>query len=213
FVALQNRNKAAFFAPAETHLRDAISETDKQHAEGDIAVLKLVAGAIDSTVLALPNHSLAVAGLPMKVDLGGMEVVLETHPGHTPGDLIMRIPAQNVVFTGDLLFNHAYPATFDGDVAGWLKTLDTFGQYGPKTLFVPGHGAFCGVEGVDLLKSVFADLAEHARQMVQMGVPLGEAQARYSVPDRFKDLPIFCWAFCIDEAVAQFYKAAREGKI
>ncbi len=213
YAALQNHDKAAFFAPAENHLRVAISEADKEHAQGDLNTLKFLAGMIDSAVIALPSRSLAPSELPMKVDLGGLEVVIETHPGHTPGDLILRVPAQDIVFTGDLLFNRSYPVTFDADLLGWLKTLDGFGRYGRKTVFVPGHGPICGQEGIELLKSVFADLAQHARQMAQMGVPLAEAQARYSVPEQYKSLALFSWGFCIDQAVSQFYQAAREGKI
>jgi len=213
YVPLQNRSKAAFFAAAETHLRDATSEDDKKHAEGDLGALKLVAGFIDSAVVALPNHSLAPADLPMKMDLGGVEVVLEAHPGHTLSDLILRVPAQDIVFTGDLMMPHSYPVTFDADVAAWLKALDEFGRYGRKTVFVPGHGQVCGQEGIEVMKSVFADLAQHARQMAQMGVPLSEAQARYAVPEQFKDLTLFSWGFCVDNAVAQFYQAARDNKI
>ncbi len=213
YVALQNRDKAALFAPAETHLRDAISDADKEHAEGDLKALKFVAGLIDQTVVALPNRSLAPAGLPLIVDLGGREVVIETHPGHTPGDLILRVPDADVVFAGDLLFHGSYPVTADADMLGWLKTLDAFGRFGRKTVFVPGHGAVCGQEGIELQKSVFADLAQHARQMAQMRVPVHEAQARYTVPEQFKKLGLFAWGFCIDQAVAQFYEAARENKI
>jgi len=213
YISIQNRDKAAFYKPAEDHLRNAISDDDKKHAESDLNTLKFLANGIDNTVLALPSRSLDPAELPMKVDLGGREVVIETHPGHTPGDLIMRVPDADVVFTGDLIFNHSYPVTFDADVLGWLKTLDAFGRYGRKTVFVPGHGAVCSQEAVDLLKSVFADLAQHARQMAQMGVPLHEAQARYSVPEQYKSLGLFTWGFCIDQAVAQFYQAAKENKI
>lgn len=213
YVALQNRDKAALFAPAETHLHNAISDADKEHAEGDLKTLKYLATLIDQTVLALPNRSLAPSELPMQLDLGGRVVVLESYPGHTPGDLILRVPDADVVFTGDLLFHGSYPVTIDADMLGWLKTLDAFGRFGRKTVFVPGHGPVCGQEGVELLKSVFADLAQHARQMAQMGVPLPEAQARYTVPEQFKNLGLHAWGFCIDQAVAQFYQAARENKI
>lgn len=213
YVPLQNKDKSAFFAPAEKHLSDAVSEDDKKHAEGDLNALKIVAGLLDSTVITLPTRSLKPSELPMKLDLGGLEIVIETHPGHTPGDLILRVPAQEIVFTGDLLFNRSYPVTFDADVAGWLKTLDAFGRFGRRTLFVPGHGPVCGQEGVELLKTLFADLAQHARQMAQLGVPLAEAQRRYSVPERFKDMAVFSWGFCVEQAVAQFYQAAVSGKI
>ena len=213
YLPLQNKDKSAFFAPAEKHLRDAVSEEDQQHAEGDLAVLKTIAGMLDSTVVALPTRALSPNELPMKVDLGGLELVIETYPGHTPGDLILRVPAQEIVFTGDLLFHRSYPVTIDADVAGWMKTLDAFGRFGRKTLFVPGHGPICGQEGIELLKTLFADLAQHARQMAQLGVPIPEAQRRYSVPERFKELGLFSWGFCIEQAVAQFYQAAIQGKI
>lgn len=213
YVPLQNKDKSAFLAPAEKHVREAVSEDDRKHAEGDLAALKTVGTLLDSAVLTLPTRSLDPKELPMKLDLGGLELVIETHPGHTPGDLILRVPAQDIVFTGDLLFNRSYPVTFDADLAGWMKTLDAFGRFGHKTLFVPGHGPICGQEGIELMKTLFADLAQHARQMAQLGVPLPEAQRRYSVPERFKDLGMFSWGFCVDQAVAQFYQAAVGGKI
>ncbi|HVN09443.1 MAG TPA: MBL fold metallo-hydrolase [Patescibacteria group bacterium] len=213
YLAFQNQNKAAMFAPAETHLNNPISDEDKAHAEGDLKALKFVAAEIDQTAITLPTRALTPSDLPLKLDLGGRTVVLETHPGHTPGDLILRVPDQDIVFTGDLIFNHSYPVTTDADMLGWLKTLDGFGRFGRKTMFVPGHGAICGQEGVELLKSVFADLAEHARQMAQLGVPISEAQARYRVPEQFKTMNLFAWGFCIDRAVAQFYAAARGNKI
>ena len=49
--------------------------------------------------------------------------------------------------------------------------------------------------------------------MAQLGVPLPEAQRRYFVPERFKDLSMFSWGFCVEQAVAQFYQAAINGKI
>ncbi|HUK54823.1 MAG TPA: MBL fold metallo-hydrolase [Candidatus Binatia bacterium] len=213
YVPLQKSDKSQFLEAAEKHLHDAVSEDDQKHAEGDLAALKNVAALVDAAVLTLPTRSLQPSELPMKIDLGGLELVLETHPGHTPGDLILRVPAQEIVFAGDLLFNHSYPVTMDADVASWMQTLDAFGRFGRKTLFVPGHGPVCGQEGVELLKTVFADLAQHARQMAQLGVPLPEAQRRYSVPERFKGLGMMCWEFCVDQAVAQFYEAAVAGKI
>ena len=214
YAAYQNKSKAAIFAPAENHLKDAVSERDKEHAEGDLNSLKVVFGLVDSTPITLPNVSLAVADLPMKVDLGGgMVVIIEAHPGHTSGDLILRIPSQDTVFSGDLLFNQSFPVTFDADMAAWLRALNLFGSYGPNTLFVPGHGPVCGVEAVQMMVDVFGDLAQHARQMVQLGVPLREAQARYDAPDRFKNLRMYAWGFCVDQAVAQFYKAASSGNV
>ena len=64
--------------------------------------------------MALPNHPLDPAKMPMTIDLGGLSVVIETYIGHTDTDLIIRVPDQNVVYTGDLLVNAQYPTNLNG---------------------------------------------------------------------------------------------------
>ena len=93
--------------------------------------------SVESAVLSLPNRPLDPSKLPATVDLGGIQAVIESYPGHTPGDLIVRVPQRNVVFTGDLLFNGMYPATSDANLGGWRKALETFSGYDKETLFSP----------------------------------------------------------------------------
>jgi hypothetical protein len=81
-----------------------------------------------------------------------------------------------------------------------------FSGFDKETLFVPGHGQLCGLEGIATLRSVFDDLADQAARMYKAGIPVEEAQQRYTVPERFKDFPIFAWAFCIAPAIAKFYE-------
>ncbi len=64
--------------------------------------------------VALPNHPLDPAKMPMTIDLGGLSVVIVTYIGHTDTDLIIRVPDQNVVYTGDLLVNAQYPTNLNG---------------------------------------------------------------------------------------------------
>jgi glyoxylase-like metal-dependent hydrolase (beta-lactamase superfamily II) len=190
----------------EKRFKDAKSETGREHAKGDLNALKLVSESVESTVVSLPNRPLEPSKLPVTVDLGGIQAVIESYPGHTPGDLIVRVPQRNIVFTGDLLFNRMYPATFDANLSGWRKTLEAFSGFDNETLFVPGHGPLCGPEGIATLRSVFDDLAEQAARMYKSGIPVEEAQQRYAVPARFKDFPIFAWSFCIGPAIAKFYE-------
>jgi glyoxylase-like metal-dependent hydrolase (beta-lactamase superfamily II) len=212
YAALQGKDKAAIFDPVRKRIQTATSESDRDHAQSDLAAMQILFNAVDHTVLALPSRSIDPKEMPLKVDLGGVEVVLETYPGHTPGDLILRVPQQNIVFTGDLLFHRSYPVTFDADVLGWVSTLDKFARFGRGMLFVPGHGPICGQEGIESIRAVFADLADHARKMAELGASVEEAQSRYTVPERFKNFGIFAWGFCMDQAVAQFYAAARKVK-
>src|SRR6266436_422923 len=57
-------------------------------------------GAEKEVVLALPNHPIDPAKLPMPIDLGGLTAVVESHPGHSGTDMMVRVPEQNVVYTG-----------------------------------------------------------------------------------------------------------------
>ncbi len=212
YGAGQGGDRSGQIADYEKRAATAASGSAREHAEGDLKAMKLVFESIDATVIALPNHPLAPSKLPATVDLGGLRAVIETHPGHTPSDLIVRVPDRNIVFAGDLLFNGWYPATFDASMSGWRKALETFSGYDKETLFVPGHGALCGQEGIATLRAVFDDLEGQAAKMYKAGIPAEEAGQRYTVPDRFKGFPIFAWSFCIGPAIAKFYEEFKAGE-
>jgi glyoxylase-like metal-dependent hydrolase (beta-lactamase superfamily II) len=213
YASTQGKDKMPMLDPLQKKVELAENDVQKQRAEGNLRATTLLYQSLDQVALTLPNHPLDPAKLPLKVDLGGIEAVIETYPGHTPGDVIVRVPAQNIVFTGDLLFNGSYPATFDADMLAYRETAAKFAAFDKDTIFVPGHGQVCGQEGVALERAIFDDLAEHAKKMVAAGVSVEEAQKRYTVPEKFSKVGMFAWSFCIDNAVAQFYNAAKAGKL
>ena len=77
--------------------------------------ISTIFAVIDKYMVGLPDHPLDPSKLPMTLDLGGTSAVIETYPGHTSTDIIVRVPEQNIVFTGDLLFNGWYPVAFDAN--------------------------------------------------------------------------------------------------
>lgn len=203
--------RAERMAAVEKRSRDGASDAEREHAKGDHNALKLLSASLDSTTVSLPNSPLAPSTLPLTVDLGGIQARIESHPGHTPSDLIVRVPQRNVIFTGDLLFNGMYPATMDANLGNWRKTLETFSGFDKDTIFVPGHGPLCGPEGIATLRSVFDDLADQASKMYKAGIPVEEAQQRYVIPERFQGFPVFAWSFCIGPAIAKFYEEFKAG--
>lgn len=212
YASLQGQDKTALLEPLQKRVRDATNETERQRAQGDLSAYTLVFQTIDSTIVALPNHPLDPSKLPVALDLGGIKAAIETYPGHTPSDIIVRVPEQNIVFTGDLLFNAWYPVAFDADISAWRATLAKFAGFGKDTLFVPGHGQVCGQEGVATLRAAFDDLAAQASKMYKMGVPVEEAQKRYVVPERFQGFPIFAWSFTVGATIAKLYEEFKSGK-
>ena len=211
YTPLQGADKAAVLGPFEKRIKDARSQAERDHAQGDLNAMTGVFQLANSAMLALPNHPLDPAKLPTTIDLGGVSAVFESYPGHSGTDIIVRVPEQNVVYTGDLLFSGWYPVCFDeqATVSGWRATLAKFAAFDKDTLFVPGHGQICGQEGIASIREVFDDIAAQAEKMYKSGVPAEEAQHRYIVPDKFKDFPVFAWGFTIGPAITKLYAEWR----
>jgi glyoxylase-like metal-dependent hydrolase (beta-lactamase superfamily II) len=89
------------------------------------------------------------------LDLGGKTVQLRTWGrAHSRGDQAVFLPAEHVLFTGDLVENRFYPIfpffpPYDVDVDGrnWISVIDQLQRLDPA-IVVPGHGE---VDGADLL--------------------------------------------------------------
>ena len=207
YSPMQGAEKAAVLGPFEKRVQDAKLDADRQHAQSDLNALTGIFQIANSSVLALPNHPIDPAKLPMNFDLGGLTAVLESYPGHSGTDVIVRIPEQNVTYAGDLLFSGWYPVAVDdkATISGWRATLAKFAAFDKDTLFVPGHGQLCGQEGIATIREVFDDIAAQAEKMFKAGVPIQEAAHRYVVPDKFKNFPIYAWGFTIGPTIAKLY--------
>jgi cyclase len=207
YAPMQSLDIHTVLARPETALREAKTDAEKAHAQGDVNAMTGIYKSINSSILAFPNHPLQAEQLPVTVDLGGLTAVIESHPGHSGTDLIVRVPSQNVVYTGDLLFNGWYPVCFDQNatVSGWRDTLKKFAAFDKDTIFVPGHGQLCGQEGIATLRAVFDDISEQAEKMHKAGVPAKEAADRYVVPDKYKNFPIYAWGLTIGPAITKLY--------
>lgn len=206
YGALQGVDKASLLQPLRNRISKAADPLEKTRLQSDLEAEEWMYNAIDATTLAYPNELLTPEQLPKRIDLGGLNVVIETYPGHTPADLMIRIPDRDVVFTGDLLFYHTYPVTIDANMPAWRKTLDVLNGYGSKMRFVPGHGPVCGIDIVRQQIDLFDDLRAHAETMKRAGIPVEEAKRRYTVPARFHGFDDFSRAWTIGAALENYYR-------
>ena len=74
------------------------------------------------------------------LDLGGRKVQVRVLPGHTGGDSAVIVPDADVVFTGDLFWDHTLPNLIDANTIKQISSDETFFTDYPKAIFVPGHG-------------------------------------------------------------------------
>jgi len=67
--------------------------------------------------------------------------LLKVGPAHTPDDLSVFVPAENVLFAGDLMFRGRIPFVGNADSAGWIASLERLMTLTPDVV-VPGHGPY-----------------------------------------------------------------------
>jgi cyclase len=209
YVAMQGKELSTILAPFKKRVEDAADSLDKQHAQGDLEGFTGLVQSALNTVIALPDRPIPASEFPKTIDLGGTKVILETYMGHTVADVTAHIPDQNILFTGDLLFDAKFPVTFDANISGWRAALAKFAAYDKDTLFVPGHGEVCGQEAIADQRALFDDLADHAEKMYKAGVSAAEASKRYTPPEKFKSFPIFAWGFCVTPAFVKLYEGFK----
>lgn len=76
-------------------------------------------------------------------NLGDLKVVVQTlGASHTPASLIVHIPKDKIVFTGDILYGSRLLAVVeDSNVSEWIATYKKLKQYQFNDhIMVPGHG-------------------------------------------------------------------------
>jgi glyoxylase-like metal-dependent hydrolase (beta-lactamase superfamily II) len=149
--------------------------------------------------LTYPNVSFAEM---LRLDLGDREVhLLHLGRGHTQGDAAVWLPAERILFAGDLVEARAAPYMGDAFIEEWsTTTLDRIEALGARTI-VPGRGPAAGPEAI-------AETREYLRTLwdtVRAGHgTLKEAfdAARTALEPRFGDWWIFehCLPFNVARA-------------
>ncbi len=73
-------------------------------------------------------------------ELGGVAVEFRVlGEAHSPGDMAVWLPEEEVLLAGDVAYGDAAPATMDADVRHWIATLEELEALDPAVV-VPGHG-------------------------------------------------------------------------
>ncbi len=156
---------------AEGQLESLEGEEKEKLAE-QIAGLRRFWEATQATVPTPPTMALERS---LVLHRGGREIrLLFLGRGHTGGDVVVHLPGEKVLITGDLL-TEGLPYMGDGFVPDWIDTLE-----GMKALdfdvMLPGHGAaFEDTAKIDHLQAYLRDLWRQATALHGQGVSAAEA--------------------------------------
>lgn len=104
--------------------------------------------------------------------------------GHTKSDLVVHLPAERIVVTGDLV---VWPVPLVGSdqswVADWSATLGKLRALGAKT-FVPGHGPVLRDDSyLALMQDLFAFVQKETEAAAARGETLEQAQKSVDLSD------------------------------
>ena len=124
--------------------------------------------------------------------LGGMRFeVFHLGPAHSPEDVIVVVPDEGVIFSGDILFAGRIPFVGEADSKRWLERIDRLLEMKPR-IMITGHGAVSRDPAKDL--ALTRDYLVHLRAVmgkaVEDFVPFEEAYAKADW-SRFSKVPAF----------------------
>lgn len=119
------------------------------------------------TRLANPNCPIAADS---RLDLGNCEIEILLTPGHTPSNISVWAPSDEVLYCGDCLVNGYLPNLDAGtphDWLIWLHSLDRIHELAPRAV-VPGHGPIA--QGADVPR-----LIGSVREVLERAVAKGQS--------------------------------------
>jgi len=100
--------------------------------------------------------------------------LIEVGPAHTRGDVLIHVPENRTVFTGDILFIDGTPIMWVGPVANWIDACRRIEAMDVETV-VPGHGPITDKRGAAAVRGYLEYVRDEARQRYDAGVPAFEA--------------------------------------
>jgi cyclase len=83
--------------------------------------------------------------------------LIQVGPAHTKGDLLVWLPKERVVYTGDILFIGMHPIVWEGPISNWIAACDRLLELDAEVI-VPGHGPLTNKAGVRETKAYWQEL-------------------------------------------------------
>ena len=157
-------------------LAHADAQSDMQARAGEqMEGLKVLKERLDGTRPVLPSR--LVKDQDTSLNMGGTVIELKHRQGgHTPGDTLVWLPQQNVLFSGDVVYVDRvlglHPVS---RTKTWLDSFAVIDQLKPQTI-VPGHGGVTNLATAQAqTRDLLLALRAHMKKAVDNGVDISAA--------------------------------------
>lgn len=108
--------------------------------------------------------------------------LIEVGPAHTRGDVLVHVPGDGVVYTGDILFIDGTPIMWEGPVENWIAACDRIVDMAPQVV-VPGHGPLTDLAGVRAVRDYLTYVRDASRQRYEAGMSAADAARDIALGD------------------------------
>jgi glyoxylase-like metal-dependent hydrolase (beta-lactamase superfamily II) len=150
----------------------------------------------------------------MSVYLGNRRIdLMQLGRAHTAGDIVIHVPDENVMFTGDIVEYHSACYCGDGHFGDWGNTLDNISSFEVDAI-APGRGdALVGTDqvnaAIDSTRDFLQSTWKPAARVAARSGTLKEAwdAVREECDPKFSDYAIY--EHCLPFNVARAYDEAR----
>src|SRR5574338_759013 len=106
---------------------------------------------------------------------GQKEVVLfEVGPAHTQGDVLVWLPQERVLYTGDILFIQGTPIVWAGPASNWIAACERIAAL-DAAVIVPGHGPLTDAKGALEVRDYLLHVSARAREAYDAGLSPADA--------------------------------------
>ena len=115
--------------------------------------------------------------------VGDKPIVLKQFgPCHTTGDVLVYLPDDRLMFSGDVLFIESHPVLWAGPIANWVAACDHMLEL-PLEIVVPGHGPLTDKRGVRAVRDYLVYVRDEAKVRFDAGLSVYDAAMDISLAD------------------------------
>jgi cyclase len=111
----------------------------------------------------------------LELRVGARQVrLMQVGPAHTSGDVMVYVPDERTLFTGDIIFIDSTPLVWAGPISNWIRACDRILQMEVE-LVVPGHGPLTDKAGVQQVRDYLCFVELEASERFRAGMSVEEA--------------------------------------
>lgn len=177
--------------PIVAHV-DAAHEVEKNGGPNLQAMKGYNRDKAEGTTVQVPTETFSAEYI---VEMGDFRIeARHLGPAHSPGDIVVWLPEQSLVISGDMAFHERMlPIFADTITADWLETWDNEFEALNATYVIPGHGHPTNMAQVRrYTKGYLEYLRAQIREHIDAGGDLSDAyyvdQSPYTHLDTFEEL-------------------------